>query len=57
MTQENVTRVFVVLEEDRGCGPMVEGVFASLEAAKAYLAERDSSRCWVVSEEGHEVQS
>lgn len=49
-------QVYVVLEEDRGCGPSVAGVFASLAAAQAYLAGPDGSNCYLVSDEGYEVQ-
>lgn len=48
--------VFVVLEEDRGLGPSVAGVFASLEAAQAYLAGPNGSNCYLYSEDGEEVQ-
>ena len=50
-------RVFVVLQEDRGYGPIVAGVFASLEAALAYLRGDEGSNCYLYSEEGEEVQS
>lgn len=49
-------RVFVVLEEDRGLGPSVAGVFASLEAAEAYLAGPLGSNCYLYSEQGEVVQ-
>lgn len=49
-------RVFVVLEEDRGCGPSVAGVFASLDAANGYLAGPDGSNCYLASDSGEEVQ-
>lgn len=49
-------KVFVVLEEDRGCGPSVAGVFASLDAANAYLAGPDGSNCYLDSDSGEEVQ-
>ena len=49
-------KVFVVLEEDRGCGPSVAGVFASLEAAQAYLAGPNGSNCYLYSEDGEKVQ-
>ena len=49
-------KVYVVLEEDRGCGPSVAGVFASLEAARAYLAGPCGSNCYLASEYGEEVQ-
>jgi hypothetical protein len=48
--------VFVVLEEDRGCGPAVAAVFASLEAAQAYVQGPHGSHCYVYSEQGEEVQ-
>ena len=49
-------KVYVVLEEDRGCGPSVAGVFASLEAAQAYLAGPLGSNCYLYSDLGEEVQ-
>lgn len=49
-------KVFVVLEEDRGCGVSVAGVFASLEAAEAYLSGPEGSNCYLDSEYGDEVQ-
>lgn len=49
-------RVYVVLEEDRGCGPSVAGVFASFDAAQEYLDSPDGSNCYLYSEEGEEVQ-
>jgi hypothetical protein len=48
-------KVYVVLEEDRGCGPSVAGVFASLESAQAYLAGPNGSNCYLYSEDGEEV--
>jgi hypothetical protein len=45
-------KVWVVLEEDRGCGVSVAGVFSSLEAARAYLAGPDGSNCYLDSESG-----
>lgn len=42
-------KVYVVIEEDRGCGPMVCGVFASRGSAEAYVD--GSSRMWIVEEE------
>lgn len=50
-------RVFVVLEDDRGYGPIVRGVFASLEAAQEYLRRDGRSSCYLYSEEGEDVQS
>lgn len=47
-------RVYVVLEEDRGLGPSVAGVFASLQDAEEFAAQ--FSHCWVSSSEGEEVQ-
>lgn len=41
-------KVYVVLEEDRGMGPMVVGVYAD-EATAYEVAE--NSRCWVIEEE------
>lgn len=49
-------RVFVVLEEDRGCGASVAGVFASLAEAKLYLDGPYGSNCYLDSDEGEEVQ-
>ena len=53
---EQMMKVYVVLEEDRGLGPGVAGVFASLEAAMAYLAGPLGSNCYLASDEGYEVQ-
>lgn len=49
-------KVFVVLEEDRGCGPSVAGVFDSLVAAQAYLDGPEGSNCYLYSVEGEEVK-
>ena len=49
-------KVYVVLEEDRGCGVSVAGVFASLAEANAYLAGPNGSNCYLDSEYGEEVQ-
>lgn len=49
-------KVYVVLEEDRGCGVSVVGVFASLAAAKAFLAGPEGSNCYLDSEFGEELQ-
>ena len=46
-------KVYVVLEEDRGCGASVAGVFLSLEAALEFV--KISSHCYLYSEYGHEV--
>ena len=54
--KEQKMKVYVVLEEDRGCGPSVAGVFASLEAALAYLAGPLGSNCYLYSDLGEEVQ-
>jgi hypothetical protein len=54
--RKNEMRVYVVLGEDRGCGVSVEGVFASLEAAQAYLEGPQGSNCYLYSDEGEEVQ-
>ncbi len=51
-----VLRVFVVLEEDRGLGPSVAGVFASLEAAQSYLSGPEGSNCYLYSEQGEVIQ-
>jgi hypothetical protein len=48
--------VFIVLEEDRGCGPAVAAVFASLEAAQAYVQGPQGSNCYVYSDQGEVVQ-
>ena len=53
---EQELRVFVVLEEDRGCGPSVAGVFASLEAAQSYLSGPLGSNCYLYSEVGEVIQ-
>ena len=50
-------KVYLVLQEDRGYGPIVAGVFASLEAAQAYLRGEGGSNCYLYSEEGEDVQS
>ena len=42
-------KVYVVLEEDRGCGTLVVGVYHNREDAER-VAEV-SSRLWVVEEE------
>ena len=49
----NEMKVFVVLEEDRGCGVSVAGVFLSLESALEFV--KVSSNCYVYSECGMEV--
>ena len=46
-------KVYVVLEDDRGCGVSVAGVFLSLEAALEFV--KVSSNCYLYSEFGHEV--
>lgn len=46
-------KVYVVLEDDRGCGVSVAGVFQSLEAALVFVKE--NSHCYLYSEFGHEV--
>ena len=53
---ESELRVFVVLEEDRGCGPSVAGVFASLEAAQSCLSGPEGSNCYLYSEQGEVIQ-
>jgi len=50
-------KVYVVLEEDRGCGPSVAGVFATLSAALAYLAGPNGSGCYLYDEDGELVQN
>ena len=47
--------VYVVLEEDRGCGASVAGVFLSLKAAREFLAGPNGSHCYLDSEAGEEV--
>jgi len=56
MEHQSQLRVFVVLEEDRGLGPSVAGVFASLEAAEAYLSGPQGSNCYLYSDLGEVVQ-
>ena len=53
---ESELRVFVVLEEDRGLGPSVAGVFSSLEAAQSYLSGPEGSNCYLYSEQGEVIQ-
>lgn len=48
--------VWVVLEEDRGAGVSVAGVFASLESAEAFLEGPAGSNCYLDSELGEDVQ-
>ncbi len=55
--QGNKMKVYVVLEEDRGCGASVAGVFASLEAAQEYLRGPDGSHCYLDSESGEVVKN
>jgi hypothetical protein len=40
-------KVYVVIEDDRGCGPSIVGVYRSLESAEAAA---DGSHRWVVEE-------
>lgn len=49
-------KVYVVLEEDRGYGVSVAGVFTSLQAAEEYLVGPEGSNCYLNSEYGEEVQ-
>ena len=50
-------KVYVVLDKDRfGPGASVAGVFASLAAAEAYLANPEWSNCYLDWDEGEEVQ-
>ena len=49
-------KVYIVLEEDRGWGVSVAGVFYSLEAAQAYIAGPEGSNCYLDSEYGDEVK-
>ena len=46
-------KVFIVLEDDRGCGVSVAGVFLSLETALEFVKE--NSHCYLYSEYGNEV--
>lgn len=55
-SKEQIMKVYVVLEKDRGYGVSVAGVFASLESAKAYLAGPEGSNCYLDSEFGEELQ-
>jgi hypothetical protein len=48
-------KVYVVLEEDRGCGVSVAGVFNSLDLAKSYINGPEGSNCYLNSEYGEEV--
>ena len=48
-------KVYVVLEEDRGCGVSVAAVFSSLQSAEEYLAGPNGSNCYLDSEYGEEV--
>jgi hypothetical protein len=48
-TGRQVMKIYVVLEEDRGCGVSVVGVYRNREDAER-VAET-SSRLWVVEEE------
>jgi hypothetical protein len=54
-TIEKIMKVYVVLEDDRGCGPSVAGVFATLEAAKAFV-EENRGHYFLASEYGEEVR-
>lgn len=50
-------KVFVVLCEDPFTGDtVVDAVFATLEAAKAYLCSPKGLKSWIDYEEGEEVQ-
>lgn len=49
-------RVYVVLCDDRGCGPEIEGVFASLASAQARVEELGGGRYYVYSEAGEELE-
>lgn len=49
-------RVYVVMEEDRGYGPSVVRVFASLASAQAYVSGPDGSNCYIDSDSGVDVQ-
>jgi hypothetical protein len=55
-SKEYQMKVYVVLEEDRGCGVSVAGVFLSLEAAQEYLAGPNGSNCYLASEYGEEIK-
>ncbi len=56
MIRSSEVQVYIVLEEDRGCGVSVAGVFASLEAAQEYLTGPNGSNCYLASESGEQVQ-
>lgn len=47
--------VWVVLEEDRGCGVSVAGVFHSLQSALDFLNGPNGSNCYLDSDSGSEV--
>lgn len=55
---KNHQRVWIVLEEDRGCGASVVGVFLSADAAKAFLRDPSvsSGSCYLSSEEGELIK-
>lgn len=60
-TQDNkyTQRVWVVLEEDRGCGASVVGVFSTEDAAKEFLRDPTVSTgyCYLSSEEGEPIKT
>lgn len=45
-------KVYIVLEEDRGCGVSVAAVFTTLVAAQEYLSGPNGSNCYLDSEDG-----
>lgn len=49
-------RVYVVLEEDRGCGASVVGVFASIERALEFIENEGRSGYYLDSRDGTEVK-
>lgn len=56
-THKELRRVYIVMEPDRGVGPMLGPVFASLEAAQRFLKSPEGRyRCYLYSEDGEEVE-
>lgn len=48
-------QVYVVLEEDRGCGVSVAAVFSTLKDAQSYIEGPNGSNCYLDSEYGEYV--
>jgi|GEM_PF-1660076 len=49
--------VYVIMEEDRGCGPSAVAVFFSKEKAEAYLVEEQIQyTCWVAESYLHDAK-